>query len=193
MDNDDGQEAPEARRPPQVTHLNLQASTAPVASTAPTFAKSLAGVLRIGEGLEAPFTNYDLASPPPGYVARKTPSAPETLLKLFPTEGVVLLTLASGLAASDLTLMIILVTVIAAMVFVIRALATRPAGGGRPDWIAVFVAVLSFVLFAVANKAFGFVGGSPEKHALWAAFGTLIWVTVISHLPKKPAGWEKEP
>lgn len=154
---------------------------------------SIQGTLRINDGLEFPGTAYDLDSPRPGHEWVPEPPAYEKLIKLFPAEGVALYPLASGIAGGDRTLLIVLVGVIAAVVLGLRALGTKPLEGGAPDWIAVFVSVVSFLLYAGSLGAFGYFQGDQQKHTLVVSFATIVWLAFIPHMATKPATRLKQP
>jgi hypothetical protein len=154
---------------------------------------SIQGTLRINDGLEFPGTGYDLEAPQPGEEWVPEPPAYEKLIKLFPAEGVALYPLASGIAGGDGTLLIVLVGIIAAVVLALRALGTKPPQGGRPDWIAVFVSVASFLLYAASLGAFGYFQGDQQKHTLVVSFATIIWLAFVPHMATKPATRSKQP
>jgi hypothetical protein len=104
---------------------------------------------------------------------------------MFPAEGVALLPIA--LALSDpprWPLRLLLIAVICAVIVFLRAVATRPVGGGRPDWVAVVISLISFLLYAASMKAFGLMG-SPQEHALWVIFLTIVWLALISVFPNE--------
>jgi hypothetical protein len=80
---------------------------------------------------------------------------------------------------------ILLTIAISAMVFLIRVFATKPAGGGSTDWIAVIIATVSFYLYAFAIHAFGLLGTSSET--LSSIMGVIvgIWTAVVPLFPTK--------
>ena len=118
----------------------------------------LKGSLRIGNGLG--FGAAEQA----GLTSGERPPYNESLVKLFPAEGVGLTTLVVGLGSDLLPLSIVLAIVIAAGVFVLRVFATKPANGGKTDWWAVGIATISYFMYAVSVGAFGDFG-NPQALA----------------------------
>lgn len=138
----------------------------------------LKGSLRIGNGLG--FGAADQA----GLTSGERPPYTESLVKLFPAEGVGLTTLVVGLGSDLLPLSIVLVLVIAAGVFVLRMFATKPANGGKTDWIAVVIATVSYFMYAVSVGAFSDFG-NPQ--ALATSMGVIIgvWTFLVPLFPTK--------
>ena len=137
----------------------------------------LQGSLRIGNGLGFGSANQaGFAEGRPPYI--------ESLVKLFPAEGVGLTTLAVGLGADMLWLSIVLAVLIGAAVFVLRVFATKPASGGKTDWIAVIIATISYFMYAVSVHAFSDFG-NPQ--ALSTAMGVIIglWTLLVPLFPTK--------
>lgn len=139
----------------------------------------LQGSLRIGNGLG--FGAADQAAFGEG---GDRPPYTESLVKLFPAEGVGLTTLVVGLGSNLLPLSIVLVIVIAAGVFVLRMFATKPANGGKTDWIAVVIATISYFMYAVSVGAFS-TFGNPQ--ALATSMGVIIgvWTFLVPLFPTK--------
>lgn len=138
----------------------------------------LKGSLRIGNGL-----GFGAASQA-GLSTGERPPYMESLVKLFPAEGVGLTALAAGLATDTLWLSIILTILIAAMVFVLRVFATKPAGGGSTDWVAVIIATISYFLYAVAVHAFGDFG-NPQILSTVMGVVVGIWTLLVPLFPTK--------
>jgi len=138
----------------------------------------LQGSLRIGNGLGFGAANQA------GFGTGDRPSYTESLVKLFPAEGVGLTTLAVGLGADKVWLSIILTILIAGAVFVLRVFATKPAGGGSTDWIAVIIAVISYFLYALSVHAFSDFGNPAT---LSTVMGVIvgIWTLVVPLFPTK--------
>lgn len=137
----------------------------------------LQGSLRIGNGLGiGPANQAGLAGERPPYT--------ESLVKLFPAEGVGLTTLAVGLGADKVVLSIILTIVIAAAVFVLRIFATKPSNGGKTDWIAVVIATISYFLYAISIHAFGDFG---NPGTLSTVMGVIVgvWTLLVPLFPTK--------
>jgi len=137
----------------------------------------LKGSLRIGNGLGiGPSNQAGLSEGRPPYT--------ESLVKLFPAEGVGLTTLVVGLGGKLLALSIILAIVIAAGVFVLRVFATKPANGGNTDWWAVVIATISYFMYAVSVGAFS-TFGNPQ--ALATSMGVIIgvWTFLVPLFPTK--------
>jgi hypothetical protein len=139
----------------------------------------LTGSLRLGNGLGFGAANQA------GLSEGERPPYLESLVKLFPAEGVGLTALAAGFADSKLLVSILLTIAISAMVFLLRVFATKPAGGGSTDWIAVIIATVSFYLYALAIHAFGLLGTSSET--LSSIMGVIvgIWTAVVPLFPTK--------
>ena len=138
----------------------------------------LKGSLRLGNGLG--FGSANQAGFGPG----ERPPYMESLVKLFPAEGVGLTALAAGLVGTHLAIGIVLTILIAGMVFVLRVFATKPAGGGNTDWVAVIIATISYFMYAVAVHAFGDFG-NPQ--VLSTVMGVIvgIWTVLVPLIPTK--------
>lgn len=138
----------------------------------------LRGSLRIGNGLGFGSSNQA------GLTEGGRPPYTESLVKLFPAEGVGLTTLVVGLGGELLALSIVLAIVIAAGVFVLRVFATKPANGGSTDWWAVIIATISYFMYAVSVGAFS-TFGNPQ--ALATSMGVIIgvWTFLVPLFPTK--------
>lgn len=138
----------------------------------------LQGSLRIGNGLG--FGAADQA----GLTSGEREPYAQTLVKLFPAEGVGLTTLAVGLGADKVWLSIILTILISGVVFVLRVFATKPANGGNTDWIAVIIATISYFLYAISVHAFGDFG-NPQT--LSTVMGVIVgaWTLLVPLFPTK--------
>lgn len=142
------------------------------------------GSLRIGNGLgfgSAGPGGFDSSAA----LGEGSPPYMESLVKLFPAEGAALGALAAGFAEQRLWLSILLTILIAGLVFVLRVFATQPAGGGKPDWIAVILATISFFLYALSIRAFGTFLGGAEGHAGLMAVIAGIWTALVPLFPKR--------
>jgi hypothetical protein len=139
----------------------------------------LQGSLRLGNGLGFGAPNQA------GLAEGERPPYLESLVKLFPAEGVGLTALAAGFATDKLVLSIILTIAISGMVFLLRVFATKPAGGGKTDWIAVIIAIVSFYLYAIAIHAFGTLGTSSETLSSIMGVVVGIWTAVVPLFPTK--------
>jgi hypothetical protein len=139
----------------------------------------LQGSLRLGNGLGFGAANQA------GLAEGERPPYLESLVKLFPAEGVGLAALAAGFSDNKLLVSILLTIAISAMVFLLRVFATKPAGGGKTDWVAVIIAVISFYLYALAIHAFGLLGTTSET--LSSIMGVIvgIWTAVVPLFPTK--------
>ena len=161
----------------------------------------LKGSLRIGDGLD-PIEFFGPAAPAaafsrkagvgPRAKARSAPSPPidlthytEALLKLFPIEGVTLAPLVPAIAGGNRSLTYALVGVIIGLIIFLRAVATQPERGGKPDWSAVSVSVISFLLYASTLEIFGLFLKPAERHVLLMSFVTIVWLAVVPRLPVK--------
>jgi hypothetical protein len=138
----------------------------------------LQGSLRIGNGLGFGSANQA------GLAEGERPPYTESLVKLFPAEGVGLTTLVVGLGGKLLALSIILAIVIAAGVFVLRMFATKPANGGKTDWWATVIATISYFMYAISVGAFS-TFGNPA--ALATSMGVIIgvWTFLVPLFPTK--------
>jgi hypothetical protein len=141
------------------------------------------GSLRLDGGLALARTRNILSQE-----AREVPDPPyvEGLVKLFPAEGVTLLPTVLPIAAGNFWLKGALVGLILALIVILRAYATQPAGGGKPDWVAVCVAVISFLLYACALQVYGPFLEPPERHTMLMTLVTGVWVALVPLLPRKP-------
>src|SRR4051794_6019099 len=140
----------------------------------------LAGSLRLGNGLGFGSSNEAALSegdPSPPYM--------ESLVKLFPAEGVTFAPIAAGFADDKVWLSIILTVLIAGAVFLVRWRATQPSGGGSPDWLAVIISTVSFLLYAMAIHAFGTFFGDPVKHSSIMTVVAGVWILAVPLIPKK--------
>jgi hypothetical protein len=106
-------------------------------------------------------------------------------VKLFPVEGVILAPLIPAIAEDDRVLTYLLTAVVVALIILLRSAATRPKQGGRPDWIAVGVSVVSFMLYAAALKIFGLILQPQQKHVLLMSFLTIAWVAAVPTIPQR--------
>ena len=136
------------------------------------------GSLRIGNGLGFGAANQA------GFGTGDRPPYTESLVKLFPAEGVGLTTLAVGLGADKVWLSIILTFLISGAVFVLRMFATKPSNGGKTDWIAVVIATISYFLYAISIHAFGDFG---NPGTLSTVMGVIvgIWTLLVPLFPTK--------
>lgn len=140
----------------------------------------IAGSLRIGNGLGfGPATSTEA-----GLSESERPPYMESLVKLFPAEGVGLTTLAVGLGADKVWLTIILTILIAAAVFVLRVFATKPVGGGSTDWVAVIIATISYFLYAISVHAFSDFG-NPQTLSTVMGVVVGIWTLLVPLFPTK--------
>lgn len=138
----------------------------------------LQGSLRLGNGLGFGAANQA------GLAEGERPPYLESLVKLFPAEGVGLTALAAGLAENQLAIGIVLTILIAGAVFVLRMFATKPAGGGKTDWVAVIIAVISYFMYAVAVHAFGDFG-NPQVLSTVMGVVVGIWTLLVPLFPTK--------
>ena len=138
----------------------------------------LTGSLRLGNGLGFGAANQA------GLSEGERPAYMESLVKLFPAEGVGLTTLAVGLGADKIVLSIILAILIGGAVFVLRIFATKPAGGGSTDWIAVIIATVSYFMYATSVHAFSDFGNAQ---VLSTVMGVIvgIWTLLVPLFPTR--------
>jgi len=106
----------------------------------------------------------------------------ESLIKLFPVEAVTLYPMALGVAGEDQGMRMTLIVIIALVVVGLRYFGTKPPEGGRPDWMAIIVALVSFLLYAAALGGFGVLFKTPEQTATLLSFLTVIWVAFVPYL-----------
>src|SRR5215210_2294411 len=99
----------------------------------------LTGSLRLGNGLGFGSPSASMSDPAAISEGDSSPPYMESLVKLFPAEGVTLVTFIPGIAADNLVVKVILVLVLCGLIVLLRQQATRPPGGGSPDWIAVII------------------------------------------------------
>ncbi|MEA1014595.1 hypothetical protein [Sphingosinicella sp. LY1275] len=106
----------------------------------------------------------------------------ESLIKLFPVEAVTLYPMALGVAGDDEGTRTTLIAIIALVVVGLRYFGTKPIEGGRPDWMAIIVALVSFLLYAAALGGFGVLFQTPQQTATLLSFLTVIWVAFVPYL-----------
>jgi hypothetical protein len=145
----------------------------------------LTGSLRLGNGLGFGAPSPALADAAALGDDGGSPPYMESLVKLFPAEGVALVTFIPGIAAGNMVVKVILVLVLCGVIVLLRQQATRPAGGGSPDWIAVIIAVVSFVLYTMTIGIFGVFFDDPNRHALLMSFVSGVWIFVVPFFPKR--------
>jgi hypothetical protein len=104
---------------------------------------------------------------------------PEHLTKLFPAEAAVAYPLVIGAAGDDAPLRIGLIAMIALAVIGFRYLTTQPKGGGRPDWLAIFIAVTSFLLWAAALGGFGDILPTRERSTMLVTSFIVLWLGLV--------------
>ena len=102
-----------------------------------------------------------------------------SLVKLFPVEAVTLYPLATGIAAGNATIRLILIAVITLFIIVLRWFGTQEERGGDADVVAIAVAVVSFELYAASLGGFGYLPGGPEQTSQVLAFITIMWVALV--------------
>lgn len=102
-----------------------------------------------------------------------------SLVKLFPVEAVTLYPLATGIAAGDTAIRLILIAVITLFIIALRWFGTQDAGGGDADMPAIAVSVVSFLLYAAALGGFGYLPRGAEQTSQFFAFITIMWVALI--------------
>ena len=57
--------------------------------------------------------------------------------------------------------------------------------GGPPDWAAIFVALVSFLLYAASLGAFGIIYRTAEQTAMLMSFVTIIWVAFVPYILRR--------
>jgi len=133
---------------------------------------ALRGTLR----LRAPSTQGAWAGTRPSPVGEPYYTS---LVKLFPVEAVTLYPLATGIAAGNATIRLILIAVIILFIVALRWFGTQDEHGGSADILAIAVSVVSFVLYAAALGGFGYLPGGSEQTSQFFAFIAIMWVTLI--------------
>ena len=155
---------------------------------------ALRGSLRVANGLTFAPDQQDVASARQDRTAMSDIGGPDpkymdALAKLFPAEGVTLAPMVPTIAGSSMLLKIVLVLAIVVLIVLLRRVATQPDNGGKTDWIAVAVSVISFILYVFTLQVFGsFFGDKPEEvqqHTLLMTFITVIWVAAVPLIPKR--------
>jgi hypothetical protein len=106
----------------------------------------------------------------------------QSLVKLFPVEAVTLYPMAVGVAGDDRSALYVLIGVIALVVVGLRYFGTKPAEGGPPEWAAIGVSLVSFLLYAAALGGFGVIYGTEGQTAMLLSFITVIWVAFVPRI-----------
>ncbi|HEV7658479.1 MAG TPA: hypothetical protein VGO55_01410 [Allosphingosinicella sp.] len=109
----------------------------------------------------------------------------ENLAKLFPAEAAAAYPLAIGAASDSFALRIVLIAVIALSVILYRYFATQPKGGGRPDFQAIFISLVSFLLWATSLGGFGVLLETRERTTMLASFASILWLGFVAALPSQ--------
>lgn len=108
-----------------------------------------------------------------------------SLVKLFPVEAVTLYPMAIGIAGGDRSILLTLIAVIALVVVGLRYFGTRPVEGGAPDWAAIGVALVSFLLYAAALGGFGIIFRTEAQTTMLLSFITVIWVAFLPYILRR--------
>jgi hypothetical protein len=152
------------------------------------------GPLSVGNGLRLPFTGPKArgrsAVAGGGGGAGGDGSYIDGLVKLFPVEGVTLLPMVPVIAKGSWPWTLGLVVAIVGIIVLLRW-STARTSDGKPDTVAIGVAVISFLLYAATLQTFGLVfKDDPARHTNLMSFVTIIWVAAVPKLPRRgaPAG-----
>ena len=142
----------------------------------------LFGSLRLGNGLTfTPGASAGLSESDskPGYV--------ESLAKLFPVEGVTLVNFVPAFSGGKWWVGLICCLAISGVIILLRVFATKPPGGGKTDWLAILVAVVSFWLYSMTIGILGYFFGAdaPEKHAQLMSFISTGWIMLVPLIPQE--------
>lgn len=102
------------------------------------------------------------------------------LIKLIPGEIVALYTFGIAIFKGDMTGQIVCAAASLVALLILRSLATRSSVSGNPQWPAVVISAISFIIWL-------FVLGGPiedffKVDSRMAAFIMALWVTVLPYL-----------
>ena len=105
-----------------------------------------------------------------------------SLAKLFPVESVTTLLLVLSIDEQQTALRLGLITVIAFFSGLLRYYATRDPNTGKADLPVVGVAIMSFLIYAVAMLAFGGFIVNPETTRLTATIVAILWMAIVPEI-----------
>lgn len=108
----------------------------------------------------------------------------EALAKLFPAEGVALAPMIPVIAAGSSLITAFLTSVVVLLIVILRYFGTQPSAGGRPSWIDVGVAVVSFLLYAATIQVFGLILPPEDRHTVLMNFLTIFWIAVVPFISR---------
>jgi hypothetical protein len=136
------------------------------------------GSLRLGNGLGfGASAGFGEADNKPGYI--------ESLTKLFPVEGVTLVSFVPGFSGGKWWVGLICCLIITGIIILLRLFATKPPSGGKTDWVALIVSCISFWLYSMTLGVLGIWLDPPERHTQLMAFISTAWIMLVPLIPKK--------
>lgn len=108
----------------------------------------------------------------------------EALAKLFPAEGVAVAPMIPVIAAGSGLITAFLTGAVVLLIIILRYFGTQPPGGGRPSWIDVAVAVVSFLIYAATIQVFGLILPPEDRHTVLMNFLTVFWIAAVPFISK---------
>lgn len=162
------------------------AGKALVAITAPSFANALA-VRRPPRGGDERLVTAVAADGPAPPPTPNTEPYLTSLAKLFPAEALSALLLVLAIDQDRFAVQRnVLIGIIALASAVLRYLSSRDPDTGKPDKLAVFVSVISFLIYAAALNAFGPLFGTDEPTTrIIATVAAILWMAILTQVVRK--------
>lgn len=165
----------------------LAGITASTATASSAFASALAvrrNTGRAGGAIGAAAAGEDPAPvPPPGSA---TEPYLTSLAKLFPAEALSALLLVLAIDEQFEVVRYVLISIIALVSGGLRYLSSRDPDTGRPDILAVFVSVVSFLIYATAMLAFGVLFHTNEATTrIVATVAAILWMAMLTAIVRK--------
>lgn len=155
------------------------------AITAPSTRGVLAGalIIRRGEAMK------DRAMPgAPASPAGSEPTEPylTSLAKLFPAEALSALLLVMSIDEKYVMVRAVMIALVTLASGVLRYFATRNPTSGKPDWLAILVSVVSFLIYAAALLAFGpLFGTNDQTTRLIATVAAVLWMSALTNVVRQ--------
>lgn len=120
-------------------------------------------------------------------VAEQTEPYLTSLAKLFPAEALSALLLVLAIAPQFEVVRHVMIGLIALALVVLRYFATRGVDG-RPDILAIFVSLISFLIYAAAMLAFGVLfKTNAETTRIIATVAAILWMAILTNVVRSKA------
>lgn len=158
------------------------------AITAPPTRGVLAGALMIRRGEATKDRAMPGAPGAPASPAGAEPTEPylTSLAKLFPAEALSALLLVMSIDEKYVMVRAVMIALVTLSSGVLRYFATRNPISGKPDWLAILVSVVSFLIYAAALLAFGPLFGTDNQTTrLIATVAAVLWMAVLTNVVRQ--------